>query len=65
MRRPGLLLAIAASLLIAGLAAAQTAPRRAPEGTLTVAYHTFAKEVLDPGSTARSASCTTATCSTT
>jgi peptide/nickel transport system substrate-binding protein len=40
---------VAAAFLLAGLAAAQTAPRRAPEGTLTVAYHTFAKEVLDPG----------------
>jgi peptide/nickel transport system substrate-binding protein len=49
VRRSTRLATVAASLLLAGLAAAQTAPRRAPEGTLTVAYHTFAKEVLDPG----------------
>jgi peptide/nickel transport system substrate-binding protein len=48
VKRLALLLAVAASLLALGLAAAQPA-RKAPEGTLTVAYHTFAKEVLDPG----------------
>jgi peptide/nickel transport system substrate-binding protein len=40
------LVALVAVLLVAAPAGAQPAK---PEGTLTVAYHTFAKEVLDPG----------------
>jgi peptide/nickel transport system substrate-binding protein len=45
MRRLAFPLAVSLVLLALGAASAQTRP----EGVLTIAYHTFAKEVLDPG----------------
>jgi peptide/nickel transport system substrate-binding protein len=44
MRRPIVALTV---LFVLGSVPVHAQPR--PEGTLTVAYHTFAKEVLDPG----------------
>jgi len=50
MRRIVLVATVALVSGALGLAAAQTGPApKPPEGTLTVAYHTFFRETIDPG----------------
>jgi peptide/nickel transport system substrate-binding protein len=49
VKRLGLLVSLGAVLGSIAVVFAQTGTPRPPEGNLTIAYHTFAKEVLDPG----------------